>query len=69
MIKYSIKSSNIMQIGYDEITEILEIEFKLNVIYNYHQFPLDEFVSLMKAEEIEEYYFNFIMSEYHYDIL
>ena len=69
MNRYPIKSINIIAIGYDEVTEILEIEFKLNVIHHYTQFPLDEFVFLMKSSNIEEYYFQFILHKYNFDTL
>ena len=69
MHKYPIKSTNIVAISYNEITEILEIEFKLNVFHSYINFPLDEFVGLMKADETEEYYLNFVMNNYHYKSL
>lgn len=67
MNPYFIQSSNIIHIGYDEIDKVLEIEFKLNVIHQYFDVPLDEFVALMKAEKPEEFYFNFIYCKYHYD--
>jgi len=67
MNPYLIQSPNIIYIGYDEVDQILEIEFKLNVIHQYFDVPLDEFVALMKAEDTEEFYFNFINCKYHYD--
>ena len=67
MNQYLIKSRNIINIGYDEVDQVLEIEFKLNVVHQYFDVPLDEFVALMKAEDTEEFYFNFINCRYHYD--
>lgn len=66
MNRYPIQSVNIVSVGYDEINEILEIEFKLHVIYQYLEVPLEEFVAFMKAENIEEFYDNFIKSKYHF---
>jgi len=68
MTQYSVLTNNIIAIGYDEIKEILEIEFKLKVKHHYFNVPLDEFVSLMKAEDIEEFYFHFIQCSYHFDV-
>jgi hypothetical protein len=69
MNQYSIQSPNILYIGYDEVKNILEIEFKLDVVHHYFGVPLDEFVALMKAENTEDFYFNFINCKYHYDTL
>lgn len=67
MIKYPIETSNILKVGFDEVELILEIEFKLDVIYHYFDVPLDEFVAFMKADDIEEFYFNFIQCQYHFN--
>lgn len=69
MNRYPIQSKNIVSVDYDEINEILEIEFKLHVIYQYLEVPLDEFVDFMKAENTEEFYDNFIKSKYHFNLL
>jgi hypothetical protein len=50
MNRYPVTSTdNIVSVGYDEIKEVLEIEFKLEVIHHYFDVPLNEFVHLMKA--------------------
>lgn len=67
MNKYLIKAPNILYIGYDEVDQILEIEFKLNIIHQYFDVPLDEFIGLMKAEDTETFYFNYINCRYHFD--
>ena len=68
MSKYPINATNILAVGYDEVNQILEIEFRLNVIYHYFEVPLDEFVAFMKADDIEEFYFDFIQNKYHFDV-
>lgn len=68
MSKYPINATNILAVGYDEINQILEIEFRLNVIHHYLEVPLDEFVAFMKADKIEEFYFDFIQCKYHFDV-
>jgi hypothetical protein len=68
MSKYLINAINILNVGYDEEKQILEIEFRLNVIHHYFEVPLDEFVAFMKADDIEEFYFNFIQCSYHFDV-
>ncbi len=68
MSKYPINATNILAVGYDEVNQILEIEFRLNVIHHYFEVPLDEFVAFMKADDIEEFYFDFIQYKYHFDV-
>lgn len=68
MTKYSVNAKNILKVGFDEEKEILEIEFKLNVIHHYFNVPLDEFVAFMKAYDSEEFYFNYIQCHYHFDV-
>ena len=68
MTRYPINTINILEVAYDEENKILEIEFKLDAIHNYFEVPLDEFVAFMKADDIEEFYFNFIQCKYHFDV-
>jgi hypothetical protein len=68
MNRYPANDSNIISVGYDEITKTLEIEFKLQAIHQYFEVSLDEFIALMKAPEIETHYFNFVYSQYYFDV-
>jgi hypothetical protein len=68
MTKYPINSINILNVGYDEENQILGIEFKRKVIHLYFEVPVDEFVAFMKADDVEEFYLNFIYCKYHYDV-
>jgi hypothetical protein len=68
MSKYPINATNIIAVGYDEINQILEIEFRLNVIQHYFEVSLDEFVAFIKADDVEEFYFDFIQCKYHFDV-
>lgn len=68
MSKYPINATNILAVGYNEVNQILEIEFRLNVIHHYFEVPPDEFVAFMKADDIEEFYFDFIQCKYHFDV-
>ncbi|MFM9826034.1 KTSC domain-containing protein [Flavobacterium sp.] len=54
--------------GYDEINEVLEIEFKLQAIHHYFGVPLNEFVALMKTSEIKTHYFESVYCKYHYNV-
>lgn len=68
MNRYSVNDGNIISVGYDEINKKLEIEFRLQAIHYYFDVSLDEFVALMKAPKIETHYFNFVYSQYIFDV-
>lgn len=68
MNRYTVNDRNIISVGYDETHKILEIEFKLQAIHQYFEVSLDEFIALMKAPEIETHYFNFVYSQYYFDV-
>ncbi len=68
MAKYPINTTNIVAIGYDEVTEVLEIEFKLQVVHHYFQVPLDEFIAFLKASRPEDYYFKYVYCQYHFEV-
>ena len=69
MKRYLVNSRNIISVDYDEITLILEIEFKLLAIHQYFEVSIDEFVSLMKAPNIETHYLDFIYSKYYFNVI
>jgi hypothetical protein len=68
MNRYTVNERNIISVGYDEVNEILEIEFKLQTIHHYFGVPLNEFVALMKATKIETHYFDCVCSQYNFDV-
>lgn len=68
MNRYPVNTNNILSIGYDEVSETLEIEFKLKIIYHYFNVPLSEYIALMKAHDTEVYYLNFIKYTYHFEL-
>lgn len=68
MNRYQVNETNMVSVGYDEINEILEIEFKLQTIHHYLGVSLTEFVALMKATDIEAHYFDFVYCQYHFNV-
>jgi hypothetical protein len=68
MIQYKVNERNIVSVGYDEVNEILEIEFKLQAIHHYFGVSLNEFVAFMKAKKIEAYYFDKIYNQYYFNV-
>ena len=49
MDRQTVSSSNIASIGYDEATQILEVEFLNGTIYQYYNVPQPEFDGLMSG--------------------
>lgn len=68
MVHYPMNARNIVTIGYDEITRVLEIEFKLQAIHQYFDVSIDDFVSLMKAQDIENHYLTFIYCQFYFNV-
>lgn len=68
MKRYPVNTQNVISVGYDEIKNTLEIEFKLLAIHQYFDVTIDEFVSLMKAPDIETHYLEFVYSKYYFDV-
>ena len=52
MERKSVTSSNILSIGYDEESQVLEVEFKYGGIYQYIDVPKDVYDNLMSAPSI-----------------
>lgn len=64
MRRQSVKSSNIASIGYDETSEILEIEFLSGGIYQYLDVPNYVYEELMNAESHGKYFNAYIKDNY-----
>jgi len=57
MIKNWIASNIIFQLGYDEKSETLEVEFKNKEIYNYYLVPNEVYNEFMKSGQERDNYF------------
>lgn len=64
MMRQKVISSNIVSIGYDENTQILEIEFKQGAIYRYSGVPAHIFQNLMEASSHGTYFHAFIRNRF-----
>ena len=56
MERQSVNSSNIASIGYDESSNILEVEFNHGGIYQYFDVPQHEHQALMNADSKGKYF-------------
>ncbi|MDD2537618.1 MAG: KTSC domain-containing protein [Candidatus Absconditabacteria bacterium] len=66
MERQSVSSSNINSIGYDEETQILEIEFNHGGIYQYFGVSESEYNGIMNAGSIGTYFHDNIKDKYNY---
>ena len=64
MIRQKVHSSNIVSIGYDESTKILEIEFKQGAVYQYREVSEAIFRNLMMASSHGQYFHSFIKDRF-----
>lgn len=57
MKRHTVDSSEIISVGYDQDTKILEIEFHGNRIYQYKNVPEDIYGRLMNSGEMTDRFF------------
>jgi len=66
MERYSVASSNIAAIGYDEQTETLEIEFLNGSVYQYYNVPPNMREQLMQTGSKGQFLNIYIKNAYPY---
>ena len=66
MQRQPVSSSNIASIGYDQATQILEIGFLNNTVYQYFYVPLPVYLGLMAAGSHGSYLAAHIKGHYQY---
>jgi len=66
MQRLAVDSSDIVAIGYDEKSQVLEIEFKEGRIYQYFDVPAKVHELFMKADSYGEYFYASITKHYRY---
>lgn len=66
MERYSVPSSNIASIGYDEGTETLEVEFLSGSVYQYYNVPLNMYEQLMQDGSKGRFLNTYIKNAYPY---
>jgi tyrosyl-tRNA synthetase len=54
IVRCAVQSSMLASVGYDEEHRTLEVEFKDGLVYQYFEFPKEEYESLIKAKDDEE---------------
>jgi hypothetical protein len=66
MNRQPIESTNLASIGYDAKNEILEVEFKYGVVYQYFDVPEHVYEELMNADSHGVYFSANIRNDYNY---
>lgn len=66
MIRKPVVSSNIHSIGYDNESQVLEIEFHSGGIYQYYSVPRTVYQDLMNAVSHGKYFHAHIKGVYRY---
>lgn len=69
MHRAKVTSSNIVSIGYDAESEVLEIEFHGGAVYQYDSVPTEEYEGLMDAGSHGTYFHQHINGRYTYQKL
>lgn len=62
-----VKSSNLKSIGYDQSSNILEIEFLSGGVYQYFKVPSQIYLGLMNATSKGNYFHANIKEKYKYN--
>ena len=66
MNRVPVRSSNIISIGYEEESQLLEIEFKTGRTYRYSSIPPHVYAALMRSESHGKYFLQYISNTYSY---
>jgi hypothetical protein len=66
MDRQIVESSNLKSVGYDQSSNILEIEFLSGGIYQYFKVPSQIYLALMKATSKGIYFHKNIKEQYKY---
>jgi len=66
MKRQSVESSNLASIGYDEATQILEVEFKHGGVYEYYDVPIEVYEGIMNADSHGKFFAANIRNDYKY---
>lgn len=66
MERMSVKSSDLKSVGYDVLTETLEVEFVNKSIYQYSRVNVDVYEGLINAKSKGKYFAKFIKNNRWY---
>lgn len=64
MERVPVNSSNLVSVGYDTVSETLEVEFKKSGVYQYYNVPEFIYEQLMQAPSLGTFFNNNIKNVY-----
>ncbi len=64
MTREPVSSSNIVSVGYDALTKVLEIEFRDKTVYQYAEVPSDVHEAMMRATSVGKFFYGRIVHNY-----
>lgn len=67
MERQPVESSNLKSVGYDEGSQVLEIEFRNGRVYRYTGVPRSVYQDLMRAPSLGRYFIANIRDDYGYE--
>jgi hypothetical protein len=66
MDRILVNSSNIITIGYNADSKILEVEFRTGKVYQYEDVPEDIYQELMAASSKGQFFHDNVMNQYNF---
>ena len=66
MQRVPVQSSNLASVGYDAVSQVLEVQFRDGGVYQYIHVPPSIHAGLMNAGSKGRYFHRFIMPRYRY---
>lgn len=67
MKRTAVDSSNLASVGYEPVSQILEVEFNSGTVYQYFDVPQSEYDDLMAADSHGRYFNQNIRDVYRYN--
>jgi len=56
MKRFPVTSSSISAVGYDDVTQVMEVEFKTGKVYQYPMIPREKYDALMAADSMGKHF-------------
>jgi uncharacterized protein len=67
MDRILVQSSNLVSVGYEASTKIMEVEFQTGAVYRYHDIPANLYQSLMATRSKGQFFHDYIMNQYEFE--
>ena len=67
MERIEVTSSNLKAVGYDEATQVMEVEFHKGPVYRYKGVPVDTYETLMRCDSPGAYFSMAVKGKYEFE--